>query len=194
MEAWKIILISVGGNAALLAAVAFFSKTLVRHLLDKDIETFKKSIELKAFEHQIVFSRVHEKKVEILSNIYVAFKEVFFKAQDFSSIITFKGEPSQDQKRKALAEAAQSFGNLFEKHKIWLPSELSDKIEHSFKELIKPVKDFIFADFVSRDDPSYLRDKYQKWVLAHEQYNKEVPAIILDLENEFRREIGVTKS
>ena len=55
MDVWGIVLISLGGPVTLLLAMAFFSKALVRHLLDKDIETFKKSMELKLYEHQIVW-------------------------------------------------------------------------------------------------------------------------------------------
>ncbi len=191
MDVWGIVLISLGGPITLLAAMAFFSKALVSHLLDKDIETFKKSLELRSYEHQIVFSRVHERKVEIISNIYASLKEVLRKAQDFSNIVTFEGEISQDEKRRALGKATKDFDELFEKNKIWLPKDLSDKIEGSFIELIAPAKDFIFSDMIARGDPSHLKDKYQKWVFAHEKYKKEIPEVFAALEKEFRREIGV---
>jgi len=55
MTPLEIVITSIGGSAALFAIVGFLSRSLVPHLLSKDIATFKSDLEKIAYEHQVRF-------------------------------------------------------------------------------------------------------------------------------------------
>ncbi|MDH5731054.1 MAG: hypothetical protein OEZ58_18885, partial [Gammaproteobacteria bacterium] len=85
MEAWETILFAFGGNAALIAVLGFLGKSLLEKLIEKDTERFKadlkaksdstieqlkNALEMKATEHQIRFSNLHEKRAETIAEAY----------------------------------------------------------------------------------------------------------------------------
>ncbi len=162
----------------------------MQNLFTKDIEKFKHTLTIAAFEHQIIFSRLHEKRVEIIADLYSSLKDVLFKAQDFSSLFD---DGIKDKKRDEFSKTVNEFYIKFEKNKIWLEETLCNKITEIYKELISPAKEMILADIISREDSSSVRKKYTTWFESHNKYQKDVPEAISLLENEFRKELGVVK-
>ena len=70
METWQTILIALGGNAAMLAVLAYLAKLFIGHRLSRDISSFqselkatsdaaierlKSDLQLHAIEHQVRF-------------------------------------------------------------------------------------------------------------------------------------------
>ena len=83
MELWQSLLVVFGGNAVLLVMLAFFSRSLMDTLLAKNVEQFKNDLasasqiaierlradlRLTAIEHEVRFSRLHEKRAECWQN------------------------------------------------------------------------------------------------------------------------------
>jgi len=192
MQSWQILLAGFGGSAVLITALGFFSKALVKQLLEKDIEEFKNSLKIATVEHEIIFSRLHDKKIEIISDLYASLKEVLLKARDYVEVLGYQGQPTRKEKRTALYEAVNAFAIKFEKNKIWLEEELSKKIESLYTELIKPARELIAEEMLSEEKlPS---NKHQKWLEAFEKYQKEIPDVVSLIESEFRKELGVFKA
>jgi len=82
MDPWTTVLVTLGGQTVLLAIVAFLARSLMSSLMAKDLEAFKADLESKsnvaierlradlqltAFEHQIRFSKLHERRAEVLA-------------------------------------------------------------------------------------------------------------------------------
>ena len=82
MEAWQTILLAFGGNAALLAVLGLLGKSILDKLIVRDtkqfeadlkaksdaaIERLKNELQLKTIEHQVRFSRLHEKRAAVIS-------------------------------------------------------------------------------------------------------------------------------
>ena len=62
MEPWKALLVAFGGNVTLLFLLGYFGRSLVSQVLAKDIEKFKADLQLAAVEHQVRFSKLHERR------------------------------------------------------------------------------------------------------------------------------------
>lgn len=90
MELWQFVLLALGGNVMLLAVLGWLAKSLLTHLLDKDVkryeltlkaqtdlalERFKSEQQLRAAEHQVRFSRLHETRAELIAAFYKAVVE-----------------------------------------------------------------------------------------------------------------------
>lgn len=65
----EIIITSVLGSGILIGAVAWVVRSLMLHLLSKDLESFKGQLQLAAFEHQVRFSQLHERRASILAEL-----------------------------------------------------------------------------------------------------------------------------
>jgi hypothetical protein len=76
------LIVLFGGNAALLIALAFLLRSILTHRLTKDIRVFEAELKAKAdssieqakhamqlatTEHQVRFSKLHEKRAEVLA-------------------------------------------------------------------------------------------------------------------------------
>ena len=84
MEIWQTILIALAGNAAMLAVLAYPAKLFIEHKLNRDISRFqselkatsdaaierlKSDLQLHAIEHQVRFSRLHEKRATVIAEL-----------------------------------------------------------------------------------------------------------------------------
>ena len=84
MEAWQVIVAAVLGNAAVLAVLGFLAKALLGQLLQRDILSFqfelkakadsateqlKSDLQIRTIEHQVRFSRLHEKRANVIADL-----------------------------------------------------------------------------------------------------------------------------
>jgi hypothetical protein len=82
---WEQLLFLFGGNAMLLAVLGYLFKSLLSQLLTKDIEKFKSqlkadadvsierlksTLQMTALEHQVRFSKLHEKRALVVADLY----------------------------------------------------------------------------------------------------------------------------
>jgi len=82
----------VGGSAVLLAAVAWLIRSLVVHLLDKDIAVFRKDLERQAFEHEVRYRRVDEFVAEHLEEVYKRLLALYQAVGDYVQDVELAGE------------------------------------------------------------------------------------------------------
>ena len=79
------VIAAIGGSAVLFGAMAWLARSIITHVLSKDIEKhkinrqaesqkelvrLKSSLQLVEFEHQVRFSHLHERKVTIIADMY----------------------------------------------------------------------------------------------------------------------------
>lgn len=189
-----------GGAAALLGLLAWLSKFLVSHWLTKDIERFKSELQIAATtgveeikahlaqlstEHQVRFSILHNKRAEIISEIY----EKIVDAYSHTLVLTLGAEETGLELHRKRAEAAwESFGTasrLLYTRKIWLSEPLAQKVDKLLSELRDPAFTYHYYTKEKRSEQDVL-DAAKAW--SSRQH--EVSALIEDLEVEFRRELG----
>ena len=203
MEAWQTILIALSGNAAMLAALAYLAKSLIVHKLSRDVSKFqselkaasdtaierlKSDLQLHAIEHQVRFSRLHEKRATVIAELNSLLAEAMWEAESFLSVMEFSGEPSKREKHNTATAKLVELARYFDKHRIYLPGELAAPLEA----LVQRVRTLVirFGVYLHWEDGQLQdhtrKEKHKAWIEGWEAIRNEVPAARQKLETEFR--------
>ena len=86
MEPWKALIVAFGGNVTLLFLLGYFGRSVVSQVLAKDIEKFKADLQLAAVEHQVRFTKLHERRTEILVELYELLVQAIWTTSTFTSL------------------------------------------------------------------------------------------------------------
>jgi hypothetical protein len=102
VEAWQTVLLAFGGNAALLAVLGVLGKSLLDKAITRDtkqfetdlkaksdsvIERLRNDLQIRTVEHQVRFSRLHEKRGTVIAELYGLLVEMLWEAESFLSLI-----------------------------------------------------------------------------------------------------------
>ena len=161
---WAELIKSLGGLAILAASLAWLTKSIVTHFLSKDVEAyksriasesareieqFKAQLQMVAREHEVRFSKLHEKRAGIISELYGLLREANNSTDLFD--LVFQAGPlpglpfdsdAADKSRDQFAEEAQDkcakVSTFFTKHKLFFSEELSERMEKLIAAISKP--------------------------------------------------------
>lgn len=211
MQAWQTILLVFGGNAALLAVLAYTGRTLLEKILARDttrfvsdlkaksdaaVEHLKSDLQLRTIEHQVRFSRLHEKRASVITDLYGHLVETLWAAESFLSPMQWTGEPSKKEKHGTAMNQLALFFRYFDKHRIYLPETLCTSLES----LLLKVRSHVinFGVYVQLDEaglPDHTRlQKDDAWNKGWDAIKTEIPLARKRLEDEFRSLLGAPSS
>lgn len=209
METWQTILLAFGGNAALLAVLGVLGKSFLDKLIVRDtkqfesdlkaksdatIEHLKTELQLRTIEHQVRFSRLHEKRAEVIAELYGYLVEALWEAESFLSPIEWAGEPTKKEKHNQAMNKLVELYRYFDKHRIYLPPEVCASLEALFLDVRSQV--IKFGVWVRYEDHELSGDSYTKksdaWDSGWDTIKNQVPVARESLENEFRSLLGAT--
>lgn len=203
-DPWNFILLAFGGNAVLLAALVWLARSLGSQLLAKDIEKFKSGLaaesaaaaqrlehdlKLVALEHQVQFSKLHERRADVIAELYGLLVETEWAGQTL--VAPLDDSPKAELYVTARNRATELY-RYFCKNRIYLPADLCEKLEQVIPGLQGPV--IRFGVYVSGDEGSLsaeiLEQKINVWMKAVHYFNSEVPEVRSALEKELRLILG----
>src|SRR5882762_456564 len=131
MDPWQSVLLAFGGNAALLLLLGWLARSLGSQLLAKDLEKFKSDLattsssaaeQLKhelavaALEHNVKFSKLHERRAEVVAEAYGLLVEAHWASQSFVSLMEWVGEPPKQEKYVTAMNKSAEFYRYFDKN------------------------------------------------------------------------------
>lgn len=154
----------------------------------RDIETFRKKLEIERFEHETRFARLHERRMEVIAELY---RQLVHAERAFSSWVhplQMAGEPSKEEKGQAAVEAANRFRSYFLEHRIYLEPGLCDEIAAFDRTLYETYVDLTTYD---PDDPRETRDHLDAWRTSWNTVSSRVPELRQSIENRFRELLGI---
>ncbi len=193
---------TVGGGGVMLAAAAWLIKTAISARLALDAEKFK--VQLKAaadasveqlksrlqqvtIEHQIRFSKLHEKRAEVIEQVYQQLIEAEKGYGRFVLVDGYENDIGKQTEARRNTDTAMYELSLFiEKHRIYLPAAVCD--------LLKAFLDIMWNNAIavgvygSIKHPTLqtIQESNAAFTKAHEALAKEIPAARAVLEKEFR--------
>jgi hypothetical protein len=204
MKAFFVELIKTLGTAAIVvAAFAWVAKSVITHFLSRKIEAYK--LELKnqsdketerlrsrlqiiAQERQITFSRLHEKRAEIVADSYPLIHKLQSKAVKLGHDMFFSGLREPKDKAKQIFDECFEFYEYFQERRIYFSEEVC-AIMDRFVEVIAE------ANSAVRNGPDNLdhgskagQEAYSKMAVLMDQ----LPEIRKSIERDFRTLLGVT--
>ncbi len=205
MSILQTILLALTGNALLLAVLGYLAKSLVGGLLAKDLKKFetelkaksdatierlRSSLQIVAIEHQVRFSKLHEKRAEVIAELYKHLVEATWETESFLSPMEWSGEPDKKEKYiKAMNKIVQFF-RFFDQHRIYLPASLCKSLQAFIESLRSPVIQFsVYLQFEYPNENT-AKEKMKVWMEAWDSVKNDVPAARQQLEREFRNILG----
>jgi hypothetical protein len=209
METWQTILLAFGGNAALLAVLGLLGKSLLEKVIARDtkrfesdlkaksdaaIEHLRSDLQIRSIEHQVRFSRLHEKRATVIAELYGHLVETLWEAESFLSPMQWAGEPDKPEKHQAAMNKLVDFFRYFDKHRIYLPEEICASLEALVLKVRSHVIEFgVYVGFNDLSLNDYTRDQKQKaWNGGWDAIKNQVPQARKLLEGEFRMLLGAT--
>ena len=209
MEAWQTILLAFGGNVALLVVLGLLGKSLLDKLIVRDtkafesdlkaksdsaIERLKNELQLQAIEHQVRFSRLHEKRAAVVAELYGYLVESLWEAESFLSPMEWAGEPGKLEKHRIAMTKLVDLYRYFDKHRIYLPPELCVSLDSFVRQVRSHV--IHFGVYVRlRDETlseSTYKEKEKAWNEGWDAIKNQIPQARQSLEDEFRSLLGAT--
>lgn len=152
---------------------------------DVEIERLRSQLNITGLEHGVRFSKLHEKRAEVIAETYALLKVVSFRLGDFVKIFESAGDSSREERRNAAAKAHEEFRSYYTAKLIFFPSATASKLEEINVQLVK-----IFNEFVFTVERSKGADKTANWIELFNRVNDEMPAALKELESEFRKLLG----
>lgn len=207
METWQTILIAFGGNAALLAVLGILAKSLLEKLIVRDtrrfeselkaksdatIEHLKSELQLRTIEHQVRFSRLHEKRASVIAELNGHLAEVLWEAESFLAPMQWAGEPPPEEKHRDAMNKLAEFFRFFDKHRIYLPAALCESLTELVMKVRRHVINFgVYVRFPDDSLNDHTRTQKEKaWAEGWDTIRNQIPQARQDLENEFRLLLG----
>lgn len=205
---WKTVLAAIGGSALVLSAFAWAFKTAITAWVGRDTEVFKarlraeaeteierlkSSLQRTATEHQVVFSRLHEKRAEVIEIVYASLTDLYLKAEQF---VTSREGDASPQKNQEFLALRQRFAEVFlfiEQRRIFLPQRVCELLDRHLAAMRHNV-DMAGVFGVVRNDAQLAEHSERAFALVYEQLKTDIPAARRALEEEFRRMLGVESS
>jgi hypothetical protein len=144
VEFLKQFLYTLGGTAVAVAAVAWLARSVVKHWLSKDVETYKNQLkaesetalerlrselQILAARRNIEYSRIHEKRLEIISELAGKIRDFHEKVTAYTAAWEPAGGPSKEERRKLALTALAEFNKYFLPRSFFLPKKTVQKIE-----------------------------------------------------------------
>ena len=204
MELWQLAILAIGGNAALLAVLGWLAKSFLTHLLDKDVkryeltlkaqtdlalERFKSEQQLRAAEHQVRFSRLHETRAELIAAFYKAVVEFerYFRvhAHPVNQLLT---SDEGGKHSKAIGALYGNLETLYSDNRVFFNVDTCRLVD-SLLEARVSVRDLNIAVPIrdSRDGSPMEAIRIPSWT----GISAKITPVKADLETNFRQILGV---
>ncbi len=191
---WELVAQNVGMFAAGSGILALLIRSVLGSLLKKDIEKFKHDLSKVAFEHQIRFENLHQKRADVIADLYGHIVESERAASSFLSPIEMNGAPTKEEKyNKAINSTIELF-RYFDKNRIYLSDDLCEKVDKFVDELRGPIIDFSSYLDAPESNMNVMKEKREVWHESYTKVKEDIPIARKALEVEFRKIIGMSEN
>jgi hypothetical protein len=199
-------IVGVGGTVAVSAAAAWLFRAALSEWLTRETELFKirvqkdaneeverlrNSLHMLATEHQVRFSRLHEKRAVVIEEVYKRLSELHSQAESF--VVTSENNPSPQQKEEyeRIRRILYEYSSYVDQHQIFLPEALCKQLTEHLPQLART----IHTAGVYGGGTEYITEAHARrsdaFTKAYEAFQTSIPDSKARLEAEFRKILGV---
>ena len=152
-------------------------------------ERTKADIERIAFEQQTRFSRLHDRRISVLADLYTKLVRAERAITVWVHPLELPGEPSAEEKPAAATKSANEFRDCFLENRIWLDEDLS-RLIGEFDSLLGETHTKF--GIVVRHGRA-LSGSIDKWMEAWKTISEKAPVARSGIETRFRELLGVSQ-
>lgn len=201
------------GSAFVISILGYLAKKIIEQVLNKDLEkfknqliadnekaklTFEKEIESYRADLNLVYSKqlqLYSKKTEIIESLYHKLVDLndamLDMTQSFRNVTSNDEKTIQDEELQRVNDAATS-GNEFFKYyssnKIYFQIDTCELIENLQKQFRDTHSDYSFRHTFGMPPSEMTFEMAKK---ASDRVRKDIPKLMVKLENDFRETLGV---
>jgi hypothetical protein len=205
---WGSALTVLGSNSVLILAATWLLRKVISEQLARDTEAFKarikadadveieklkNALQIAATEHQVMFSKMHEQRAEVIDQVYEKLTEIQSSAGIFA--LTSENNPQRELQREsydAVRKKLNEYFSFVERHRIFLPTEICDMLENHLHEIRVAVHlAGAYGGERSIFIPRVADQSYEAFNKIYDAFAVGIPNARKVLEAEFRRMLGV---
>src|SRR5690606_15232759 len=109
---------------------------------DLESERLRSQLQTAALEHEVRFSRLHERRANVIAETYALLKAVFDRLSNYVAPFEPVGGPSRQERFTALVDAHNSFRSYYSGRLIFLPQGVASQLEKADGELVRAGAEF----------------------------------------------------
>ena len=160
---------------------------------DASIEQLKSSLQQAATEHQVRFSTLHERRAQVIEEVYQRLIDV---EKDYGLFVLVDGHETDEKKQREARErnnqAMYDMSVFIEKRRIYLPPDVCTSLK-AFLDIMwnNAINVGVFGA-IGGDVPTAetVKERREAFRVAGEALRKEIPSARAALEVEFRKLLG----
>lgn len=192
----------VGSAAVIVAAMAWFVRSIILHLLNKDLqqhqgkleaqsanelEKLRSKLQILAHERQTAFSSLHEKRAELLGGLYELVNDLYAMSYVFGGTMLFGGMKQADSRAEEAYSKAVDLNRFFSKHRIYFSREVCELLDDFLQTISTALMDFKEIAGIP-EERLKLEVEFAKRFPELEQ---KLTRLKKEIEEEFRSMLGV---
>lgn len=198
MDTWVTILAAMGGNAAAIAVLGWLARSLVTQQMAKDlrqlesrletqaataIEQLKHNLQTQSVEHEIRFSRWHERQAAVIARLYALLVEAYWDMGAFVSPVDWANDPPKSDKYRVAMNKAAEFYRYFDRRRLFLPSHVADRIDKLVTAMRHRMIEFGVYFLDEQPIPKeVLRERHEVWGKTYDFFTTEMVVMRRELE------------
>lgn len=161
-------------------------KARLAHNNALEVEKLKSQLNIAATERQLRFSRLQEKRAEVIAELYKLVKALHFAIHDYVSPHQDIGGQTKEQRSAVIATSNAAY-KFYHDNAIFLPSAVAGKIEEFIRDYRRN-----FVRFRSRVDNEGADEveKLKAWPEISDAVDKLSATVLPELEQELRKLLG----
>jgi len=202
-DVMKELLTVVGGAGIVVAGLAWLTRALLTHWMDKDLEGHKTALRAQSdiaieqlrselrqqsLEHEVKFRRTDEKIAEVLDQVYRRLVDFYDCLVKYLKIVEYSGEPSKEAKLEETSKASRGFWDVFIPNRLYIPPAVFEATKAFADKLVTITNDFTFH-LKDVSDGAPVDSHF--WSKAWKEINDEQGSVFSSLVKEFQRRLGV---
>jgi hypothetical protein len=210
MDPLALVFTAIGGQAVVVGLIAWLGRSLMSQVLARELEEFKSrlsreaavSIErtkhqfaLRAHEYQITFSKLHEKRLQVVAELYEKLIVSTNAALEFAGQDVEGGSDEWKSRYGAVIAAVARLRDSAQAAKIYLPAVLADEVGRYAGRLHAEVLGLAVNTKLPESTlpPQGQGTRQEHWQHANRFFHDRLPVALQALEDEFHKLVGAEK-
>jgi hypothetical protein len=145
-----------------------------------------------AAEHQVRFAKLHEKRAEVIAELYERAVDTQAVGQKFVMVSGYNRDPAKLQEAAlSTNEKLLEFYVFTERNRIYLPEETCILLKTFVETMRKHVTNVDVYGSVEYPTPQTTAEKHTVLREAYDAFQRDIPAVRKALEHDFREMLGV---
>jgi hypothetical protein len=190
------------GLAAAGGIIGYVARMIFQHYLARDIEQYKANLKLEhtkaietmksdmqraAYEHQVRFSKLHERRAEVIAELYRLLVKLLTSTQKFVEGPKPKGYSPTQQDMHELTRLGNKTMEYYLQHRLYLDTDLAVMVGDYLKKALN-----IFAKYLMSQDASQdHRQRGEYLVQVVGEVEGELQTLLRNIEGKFQHILGL---